>query len=252
MDTGNPNARNPEAGAGAPPPLLAVRDLRICYGPIEAVQGIGLDVRAGEIVALVGANGAGKTSVLQAISGVLPFRGEIRFEGRPIQRLSPAGIVARGLAQVPEGRGIFGTLTVEENLTLATWSRRDRREIRADRGRVFDLFPRLAERRRQLGGTLSGGEQQMLAIARALMTRARLLLLDEPSMGLSPLLVRDIFRILQDINRAGTSLLLVEQNARMALNAAARGYVLETGRLVLQGTGRELANHPRVKEAYLG
>jgi len=232
--------------------LLEVRDLRIRYGHIEAVHGIRFEIRTGEIVALVGANGAGKSSTLRAISGVLPFGGEILFEGQPIHRLGSGGIVARGIAQVPEGRGIFGNLTVQENLKLATWNRRDRRAVMADLRHVFDLFPRLAERQRQLGGTLSGGEQQMLAIARALMTRAKLLLLDEPSMGLAPMLVREIFRILQDINQAGTSLLLVEQNALMALKAAARGYVLETGHIVMHGTGRELADHPRVKEAYLG
>ncbi len=232
--------------------LLEVRDLRVRYGHIEAVQGIRLEVHTGEIVALIGTNGAGKSSTLRAISGVLPFSGEVLFEGRPIHRLSSAVIVARGIAQVPEGRGIFGNLTVQENLKLATWHRRDRRAIMADLRHVLDLFPRLAERQRQLGGTLSGGEQQMLAIARALMTRAKLLLLDEPSMGLAPMLVHEIFRILKDINQAGTSLLLVEQNALMALKVAAHGYVLETGRIVMHGTGRELADHPRVKEAYLG
>ncbi|MCX6991928.1 MAG: ABC transporter ATP-binding protein [Kiritimatiellaeota bacterium] len=232
--------------------ILEVRDLRVRYGHIEAVQGISFEVRTGEIVALVGANGAGKSSTLRAISGVLPFSGEILFEGQPIHRLGSAAIVARGIAQVPEGRGIFGNLTVQENLKLATWNRRDRRAVKDDLRHVFDLFPRLAERRQQLGGTLSGGEQQMLAIARALMTRAKLLLLDEPSMGLAPMLVREIFRILQDINQAGTSLLLVEQNALMALKVASHGYVLETGHIVMHGTGRELADHPRVKEAYLG
>lgn len=232
--------------------ILKVCDLRIRYGHIEAVQGISFEVRTGEIVALVGANGAGKSSTLRAISGILPFSGEILFEGRPIHRLNSAVIVARGIAQVPEGRGIFGNLTVQENLKLATWHRHNRRTVAADLRHVLDLFPRLAERQRQLGGTLSGGEQQMLAIARALMTRAKLLLLDEPSMGLAPMLVHEIFRILQDINQAGTSLLLVEQNALMALKVASHGYVLETGRIVMHGTGRELADHPRVKEAYLG
>ena len=236
----------------SPGMLLEVRDLRVRYGHVEAVQGIRFEVHTGEIVALVGANGAGKSSTLRAISGVLPFGGEVLFEGRPIRRLNPAVIVARGIAQVPEGRGIFGNLTVQENLRLATWHRRDRRAVMADLHHVLDLFPRLAERQHQLGGTLSGGEQQMLAIARALMTRAKLLLLDEPSMGLAPMLVREIFHILQDINRAGTSLLLVEQNALMALKVASRGYVLETGQIVMHGTGQELANHPRVKEAYLG
>jgi len=236
----------------APDILLAVRDLRVRYGHIEVVHGIRFEIGAGEIVALVGANGAGKSSTLRAISGVLPFAGEVKFEGRPIHHLSPAAIVARGIAQVPEGRGIFGNLTVKENLKLATWNRRDRRATANDLRHVLELFPRLAERQRQLGGTLSGGEQQMLAIARGLMTRAKLLLLDEPSMGLAPMLVNEIFHILHDINRAGTSLLLVEQNAVMALKTASRGYVLETGRIVMEGTGRELADHPRVKEAYLG
>lgn len=232
--------------------ILEVRDLRVRYGHVEALHGIGFKVGAGEIVALVGANGAGKSSALRAISGILPFSGEVYFEGKPTRRLKPAAIVARGIAQVPEGRGIFGNLTVQENLKLAAWSRRDRRLMADDYARVMELFPRLAERQRQLGGTLSGGEQQMLAIARALMTRAKLLLLDEPSMGLAPMLVQEIFRILRGINQSGTSLLLVEQNAMLALKTAARGYVLETGRIVMEGSGRELADHPRVKEAYLG
>ncbi len=232
--------------------LLEVSDLRVKYGHLEAVHGIQFEVHAGEIVALVGANGAGKSSTLRAISGILSFSGKVLFEGQPIHNLSSTAIVARGIAQVPEGRGIFGNLTVQENLRLATWNRRDRRAIADDLHHVFDLFPRLAERQRQLGGTLSGGEQQMLAIGRALMTRAKLLLLDEPSMGLAPVLVHEIFRILKDINQAGTSLLLVEQNALMALKAASHGYVLETGRVVMHGTGQELIDHPRVKEAYLG
>lgn len=232
--------------------LLSVRDLRVRYGHVEALHGIGFEVRAGEIVALVGANGAGKSSALRAISGILPFDGEVYFEGQSIRRLNPAEIVKRGIAQVPEGRGIFGNLTVQENLKLATWGRHNRRIMADDYARIMELFPLLAERQRQLGGTLSGGEQQMLAIARALMARAKLLLLDEPSMGLAPLLVLEIFRILREINQSGTSLLLVEQNAMLALKTAARGYVLETGHIVMEGSGRELADHPRVKEAYLG
>lgn len=232
--------------------LLSVRDLRVRYGHIEALHGIGFEIGAGEIVALVGANGAGKSSALRAISGILPFSGEVSFEGQSIRHFKPAAIVARGIAQVPEGRGIFGNLTVMENLKLAAWNRRDRSLMAEDHDRVMELFPRLAERRRQLGGTLSGGEQQMLAIARALMTRAKLLLLDEPSMGLAPKLVQEIFRIIREINRSGTSILLVEQNAMLALKTAARGYVMETGRIVMEGSGRELSNNPRVKEAYLG
>ncbi|MCX7706841.1 MAG: ABC transporter ATP-binding protein [Anaerolineae bacterium] len=233
-------------------PVLSVRDLKVSYGAIQAVKGISFDVNEGEIVTLIGANGAGKSSTLRAISGVAPYTGQISYKGQDLRRLPPDRIVALGLAQVPEGRGIFGNLTVLENLKLATWHRRDKAEIRKDYERVFAIFPRLEERKNQLGGTLSGGEQQMLAVGRALMSRGRVLLLDEPSMGLAPVLVREIFRVLTEINQAGTRILLVEQNANMALRTAHRGYVLETGVIALSGTGQELLGDPRVKEAYLG
>jgi branched-chain amino acid transport system ATP-binding protein len=233
-------------------PLLSVRDLRVSYGNIQAVRGISFDVREGEILALIGANGAGKSSTLRALSGVVPYDGRICFGGEDLRGISPQEIVAKGIVQVPEGRGIFGNLTVMENLALATWQRKERGEVPRDYDRVFSLFPRLAARRQQQGGTLSGGEQQMLAVARALMSRGRLLLLDEPSMGLSPLLVRDIFNTLAEINRTGTTILLVEQNANMALQMAARGCLLETGSITLRGSGKELLGNPRVREAYLG
>lgn len=233
-------------------PVLSVRDLKVAYGAIQAVKGISFDVSEGEIVTLIGANGAGKSSTLRAISGVAPYTGQISYQGQDLRRLPPERIVALGLAQVPEGRGIFGNLTVLENLKLATWHRRDKAEIRKDYERVFAIFPRLQERKNQLGGTLSGGEQQMLAVGRALMSRGRVLLLDEPSMGLAPVLVREIFRVLTEINQAGTTILLVEQNANMALRTAHRGYVLETGVITLSGTGQELLGDSRVKEAYLG
>jgi len=232
--------------------LLSVQDLTVSYGSIKAVRGISFEVRAGEIVTLIGANGAGKSSTLRAISGVAPYTGRITYQGRDLRRIPPDQIVALGIAQVPEGRGIFGNLTVQENLKLATWQRKDKAEVARDYERVFALFPRLKERLKQLGGTLSGGEQQMLAVGRALMSRGRMMLLDEPSMGLSPVLVRDIFKVLTEINQAGTTILLVEQNANMALHVATRGYVLETGVITLSGTGPELMRDPRVREAYLG
>jgi branched-chain amino acid transport system ATP-binding protein len=237
------------SGDGA---LLSIRDLTVSYGNIQAVKGISFDVHEGEIVTLIGANGAGKSSTLRAISGVAPYSGQIVYRGQDLRRVPADRIVAMGMAQVPEGRGIFGNLTVLENLRLATWQRKDRVEIRKDYERVFALFPRLEERKHQLGGTLSGGEQQMLAVARALMSRGKMMLLDEPSMGLAPVLVREIFRVLTEINQAGTTILLVEQNANMALRTAHRGYVLETGTIALSGTGQELLGDPRVKEAYLG
>jgi branched-chain amino acid transport system ATP-binding protein len=233
-------------------PILSVRDLTVAYGNISAVKGISFEVREGEIVTLIGANGAGKSSTLRAISGITGFTGVVNYRGRNMSDLAPDKIVAAGIAQVPEGRGIFGNLTVYENLKLATWQRRDKSEIDKDYRKVFALFPRLEERKKQFGGTLSGGEQQMLAVARALMSRGSLMLLDEPSMGLAPKLVQDIFHILVDINRTGTTILLVEQNANMALHVASRGYVMETGSIVLSGTGGELMGNPRVKEAYLG
>ncbi len=233
--------------------LLSVEDLHVSYDSIRALQGISLDVKEGEIVTLIGANGAGKSTLLRAISGVVPIQsGRIRLGAVDLRTVPAHRTVELGVAHVPEGRGIFANLTVMENLKLATWSRKDRGALEQDYQRVFSLFPRLGERRSQLAGTLSGGEQQMLAVARALMTRGRLMLLDEPSMGLAPVLVREIFQTLRDINAAGTTILLVEQNARQALKLAHRGYVLETGYLTLSGTAAELTNNPKVKEAYLG
>ena len=233
-------------------PVLSVHDLNVAYGSIQAVRGISFEVGEGEIVTLIGANGAGKSSTLRAISGVAAYTGQITYRGQDLRRVAADRIVAAGLAQVPEGRGIFGNLTVLENLKLATWQRKDKAGIRKDYERVFAIFPRLEERKKQLGGTLSGGEQQMLAVGRALMSGGQTLLLDEPSMGLSPVLVRDIFQVVTELNQAGATILLVEQNANMALRTAHRGYVLETGAIALAGTGQELLGDPRVKEAYLG
>jgi branched-chain amino acid transport system ATP-binding protein len=233
-------------------PLLQVRDLEVAYGRVRAVRGISIEVAEGEIVTLVGANGAGKTTILRAISGMIPYDGSITFRGRDLRNVAPHRRVALGIAHVPEGRGIFSNLTVAENLAIATWGRRDRPGIRADIDRVHALFPRLRERAPQMAGTLSGGEQQMLAVGRALMSRGSLLLLDEPSMGLSPILVRDIFRVLREINSAGTTILLVEQNAHLALKLAGRAWVLQNGQVELAGPAAELAGDPRVQEAYLG
>jgi branched-chain amino acid transport system ATP-binding protein len=231
---------------------LCVQNLTVAYNNIGAVHDVSFDVREGEIVTLIGANGAGKSSILRAISGLIPYSGTITYRGNDLKQIPADQIVARGIAQVPEGRGIFGNLTVLENLKLATWQRKDKEQIAQDFERIFTLFPRLRERGKQLGGMLSGGEQQMLAFGRALMTDAQMLLMDEPSMGLSPVLVRDIFQTIAEINKAGKTILLVEQNANMSLHIASRGYVLETGRIVLSGTGKELMGNPRVKEAYLG
>jgi branched-chain amino acid transport system ATP-binding protein len=232
--------------------ILSIRDLAIAYGNIKAVKGISLDIKEGEIVTLIGANGAGKSSTLRAISGIIPYKGEIKFRGKDLRSIPADKIVAQGIAHVPEGRGIFGNLSVYENLKLATWGNKDKAEVSRDFERVFTIFPRLRERSAQLSGTLSGGEQQMLAVGRALMSRSRLMLLDEPSMGLAPVLVREIFQVLKEINASGTTIMLVEQNANMALRIANRGYVLETGTLTLTGTGSDLLGDPRVKEAYLG
>jgi branched-chain amino acid transport system ATP-binding protein len=231
---------------------LEVRDLRVHYDGIHALHGVSFDVPRGQIVTLIGANGAGKSSILRALSGLTPYTGSVIFDGRDLQRVPAHRIVGLGMAQVPEGRAIFGNLTVQENLRLATWQRRDGEAIEADLEHVLATFPRLRERLRQAAGTLSGGEQQMLAVGRALMSRARLLLLDEPSMGMSPRLVQELFAIIQDINQANTTILLVEQNANQALRIASRAYVLETGRITLAGTGQELRGDPRVKQAYLG
>ncbi len=234
-------------------PLLSIRDLVVHYGVIRALSGISLEVPEGRIVALIGANGAGKSTTLRAISGLVrPTSGEVSFAGRSIAGLASHEIVALGVAQAPEGRGIFLNLTVRENLDLGAYLRRDRSGIEADREKAFALFPILKERSHQVSGTLSGGEQQMLAVARALMSRPRLLLLDEPSLGLAPQVVDRIFQVIQEINEAGMSLLLVEQNANMALQVAHHAYVLETGSVVMQGSGRELLESPDVRKAYLG
>ena len=232
--------------------LLSVRGLSVFYDSIKAVDDISFEVARGEIVTLIGANGAGKSSILRAISGMIPYAGSIVYAGKDLMNIAADQIVAAGIAHVPEGRGIFGNLTVLENLKLACWQRKDKAKIAIDLEHVFELFPRLKERSKQQGGMLSGGEQQMLAVGRALMTDAPMLLLDEPSMGLSPVLVREIFKIIQEINHAGKTILLVEQNANMSLHIAQQGYVLETGRIVLSGTGKELTGNHRVKEAYLG
>lgn len=233
--------------------MLEVIDLNVYYGAIHALKGINFYLNKGEIVALIGANGAGKSTTLSTISGLLtPRVGKIFFQGDEITRLAPEQSVRRGIVQVPEGRKIFATLTVLENLEMGAYAQKDKAQIESDMQKVFQLFPRLSERRNQLGGTLSGGEQQMLAIGRGLMSHPSLLLLDEPSMGLSPLLVEQIFNIIRDINNQGTSILLVEQNAQMALSIGDRGYVLETGRVVLEGDAQDLLHNQMVIEAYLG
>ncbi len=235
--------------------LLQVEHLEVSYGGIKALHGLTFHVEEGEIVTIIGANGAGKTSTLRAISRLVPVGPNTRmiFDGKDLLKYPPHQVVRElGISHVPEGRRIFGNLTVMENLELATYGRRDKERIRRDFEMVFDLFPRLAERRHQKAGTLSGGEQQMLAVGRALVSGRRMMLLDEPSMGLAPLLMQELFRALKQINAEGTTILLVEQNAHMALQFAQRGYVLETGRLVLEGPTARLMEDPRVKEAYLG
>ena len=233
--------------------LLSVENLNAYYGAIHALQGISFHVEEGEIVTLIGANGAGKSTTLRTISGLLhPRSGTIRFKGEDITTTPAERIVELGVSQVPEGRKIFAPLTVRENLMMGAYTRRDQQAIQKSLERVFASFPRLKERIGQLGGTLSGGEQQMLATARGLMSGPTLLLMDEPSMGLSPILVEEIFRIIKEINSQGTSILLVEQNALMALSIAHRAYVLETGRIVLEGDAKKLREDPKVKAAYLG
>jgi len=233
--------------------LLSVRGLEVSYGGIKAVKGIDLDVVKGELVCLIGTNGAGKTTALKAISGLLPVAAQaIRYEGLPIGGMRAFELVQRGLVLVPEGRGIFGQLTVAENLAMGAYVRNDSVTVKRDRERVFELFPRLAERRGQSGGTLSGGEQQMLAIGRALMSRPKLLLLDEPSMGLAPLIVQKIFETVRAVAREGVTILLVEQNAKLALEVSSRGYVLETGLISLSGSAPDLLVDPKVRAAYLG
>jgi branched-chain amino acid transport system ATP-binding protein len=248
-------ASAPTASPAATAPLLQVEDLEAGYGPINVLHRLHLTVYPGEIVAIIGANGAGKTTTLMTISGVVKARtGRILFQGRDLvaEKIPAHDIVRLGLAHAPEGRKIFPRLTVRENLDLGAFTRRDPQGVAEDLEKVFTLFPILRQRQHQLGGLLSGGEQQMLAIARALMARPRLLLLDEPSLGLAPQVVVQIFQVIRELNRQGVSVLLVEQNARMALKHAHRGYVLETGRVTLSGTGEELLNDPRVRAAYLG
>jgi branched-chain amino acid transport system ATP-binding protein len=232
-------------------PALRISELRVSYGAIEAVKSIDLEVRAGELVALIGANGAGKTSSLKAIAGLLPWSGSIELFGEPIRAVPAHQLPARGLALVPEGRGLFARMTVAENLQMGAFTRRDR-EVADDFEKMYQRFPRLKERSHQLAGTLSGGEQQMLAMARALMSRPRLLLLDEPSMGLSPILVERIFAVIREVSSEGISMLLVEQNARLALEIAQRGYVMDSGQVSFSGPASELLHDPRVREAYLG
>jgi branched-chain amino acid transport system ATP-binding protein len=233
--------------------LLGLEGLQVAYGGIRAVKGIDLQVEDRELVCLIGANGAGKTTTLRAITGLVPAAaGRVLFDGDDIARDRVHRIARRGLVMVPEGRGIFAQLTIEENLAMGAYARDDRAAVASDQDRVFTLFPRLKERRRQTGGTLSGGEQQMLAIGRALMSRPRLLLLDEPSMGLAPLMVEKIFEVIRAIASEGVTMLLVEQNARLALEVSHRGYVLEGGLVTLSGKSKALLDNPKIREAYLG
>jgi branched-chain amino acid transport system ATP-binding protein len=233
--------------------LLELVDVSVSYGRIRALHGITVSVEQGQVVTLIGANGAGKTTTMRAISGIRPLSGgRIMFEGEDISRLRGDLRVLRGISQAPEGRGVFPGMTVADNLDMGAYARRDRKNLPADLERVYDLFPRLRERRAQVSGTMSGGEQQMLAIGRALMSKPKLMLLDEPSMGLAPLIVKQIFEILRQINRDGVTILLVEQNASKALALADRGYVLETGSIAIDGTGDELLNDDRVRALYLG
>lgn len=233
--------------------LLSVSNLSVSYGAIEAIRNCSLRVEQGEIVTLIGGNGAGKSTMLRTISGLLtPKQGTIQFEGKEIQGQPPHRIAQSGLVHVPEGRGIFANLTVEENLQLGAYSRSDHAEIRKDRERALELFPRVRERLKQAAGTLSGGEQQMVAIARAMLSRPRLLMLDEPSLGLAPQIVQTIFQVIREINNSGTTILLVEQNAAMALKVAHRAYVIEVGSIEMEGPAAELASSDEVRKAYLG
>ncbi|WP_066071770.1 ABC transporter ATP-binding protein [Neobacillus soli] len=233
--------------------MLKVNDINVFYGNIHALKGISLEVKEGEIVTLIGANGAGKSTLLKTLSGLLkPKSGAIEYLGKPISAKAPQAIVKAGISHVPEGRRVFSNMSVEENLELGAYTRKDASGVRKDMEKVYELFPRLLERRKQLSGTLSGGEQQMLAMGRAIMAKPKLLLLDEPSMGLAPLMVKQIFNIIEQINKDGTTVLLVEQNANMALSIANRAYVIETGRIEISGTAAELQASEEIKKAYLG
>ncbi len=232
--------------------VLQIKDLKVAYGGIQAVKGVSLEVRAGELVTLIGANGAGKTSTLKAIAGTQQWTGEIQYMGRTTQGLASYQLLARGLAMVPEGRGVFARMTVTENLQMGAFVRRDDAGIKRDIDEMYATFPRLKERAKQLAGTLSGGEQQMLAMARALMSQPKLLLLDEPSMGLSPIMVDKIFEVIRSVAARKVPMLLVEQNARLALEAAHRAYVMESGVITLSGDATGMLNDPKVREAYLG
>jgi branched-chain amino acid transport system ATP-binding protein len=232
--------------------MLEVRQLKVSYGGINAVKGIDLRVDAGEMVALIGANGAGKTTTLKAVSGLLRHSGHVRYNGEDVSRRPAFQLVELGIALVPEGRGIFGRLSVEENLQMGAYVINDRALIRSEVDRIYQLFPRLKERRAQTAGTLSGGEQQMLAIGRAMMSQPKLLLLDEPSMGLAPLMVEKIFEVIRQISENGVTILLVEQNARLALAVSNRGYVMESGTVTLEGASESLLDNPQVRQAYLG
>ena len=237
----------------AAPPLLALEGLKVAYGGIQAVKGIDLVVGKGELVCLIGANGAGKTTTLKGVTGLQPVSaGSVRYDGEDVTGRPAFELVRRGLAMVPEGRGVFGALTIEENLAMGAYVRNDKAGIASDIERAFTLFPRLKERRRQTAGTLSGGEQQMLAMARAMMSRPRLLLLDEPSMGLAPLMVQRVFETVMTVSREGVTILLIEQNAKLALEVSHRGYVMESGEITLAGEARALLHDPKVRAAYLG
>ncbi|HIT67331.1 MAG TPA: ABC transporter ATP-binding protein [Candidatus Merdisoma merdipullorum] len=233
--------------------MLEIKDIEVFYGVIQAIKGVSFEVNEGEIIALIGANGAGKTTTLQTITGLIsPKKGQIFFEGQDITHIPAHKIVSMGMAHVPEGRRVFAQLSVLDNLKLGAFTRKDKEEVEETLIRVYKRFPRLEERKNQIAGTLSGGEQQMLAMGRALMSHPKILLMDEPSMGLSPIFVNEIFDIIQEVSKSGTTVLLVEQNAKKALSIADRGYVLETGRIVLEGNAKELLDNDQVKKAYLG
>lgn len=233
-------------------PVLSVKDLKVNYGAIEAVKGISFEIFQGEVVSLIGANGAGKTTTLRAVSGLLPSKGEILLNGQPTSKIAPHDLITEGLIQSPEGRGIFLNLTVEENLKLGTYRRKDLKTLPEEMESCFQMFPRLKERFKASAGTLSGGEQQMLSICRALLSKPKILLLDEPSLGLAPRIVQQIFQIIRKLNSEGMTILLVEQNARMALKVSNRAYVLETGKVRLSGEGKALLENPEIQASYLG